>query len=32
MDTHDTTCQCNCDWCNMTDTPCPRCAKAPSLR
>jgi len=22
---HDDTCTCNCDFCNMTDTPCPRC-------
>lgn len=25
VETHDETCQCNCDWCNMTDTPCWRC-------
>ena len=25
MTDHDRRCRCNCDWCNLTDTPCRRC-------
>ena len=28
MTDRDRRCRCNCDWCNMTDTPCYRCAEA----
>ena len=29
MTDHDRTCRCNCDFCNITDTPCHRCAAGP---